>query len=246
VYQTQLSVVISIPDNEASAVARRMAGFQPDSSDSILGKTALLHSRPNFPFRLPVRTPAKVAWLFALVTALYFFFTATALADDAQLWAALKQPNHFGLLRHANSPGFGDPSGFDLADCSTQRNLSDLGKEQAERIGQRMLENGIASARLYSSQWCRCKETAELMKLSDPMLAPPLNEFSRDLEKRRQQTEQLERWVKERSLATPTLMITHKSTISALVRAFTSPGELVVVNRAPDGTLTVLGSILTL
>lgn len=237
-YQTQLSVIEGMTDREGKATASRTAKCQPDSLDSQRRKTSLLNPLS--------RTSVSISRLSALVIALYVLFTTTAYADDAQLWAALKQPNHFGLLRHANSPGFGDPAGFDLADCTTQRNLSDLGKEQARRIGQRMLDNGIARARVYSSQWCRCKKTAELMKLSDPMVAPQLNEFSRDLEKRRQQTEQLERWVKERSLTTPTLMITHKSTISALVRAFTSPGELVVVNRAPDGTLTVLGSILTL
>jgi broad specificity phosphatase PhoE len=66
------------------------------------------------------------------------------------------------LIRHAAAPGTGDPAGFRLGDCATQRNLSDTGREQARAIGDWLRDRGIERARVYSSQWCRCLETAEL------------------------------------------------------------------------------------
>ena len=39
------------------------------------------------------------------------------------------------MLRHALAPGFGDPSNFQLGDCSTQRILDEVGREQSRQIG---------------------------------------------------------------------------------------------------------------
>ena len=64
------------------------------------------------------------------------------------------------FVRHALAPGFGDPQNFDLNECSTQRNLNGKGREQAYRIGENIKEAGIKFKKIYSSQWCRCMETA--------------------------------------------------------------------------------------
>ncbi len=69
------------------------------------------------------------------------------------------------MVRHAIAPGNGDPPNFNIGDCSTQRNLDDSGRTQARRIGRWLRSNGIKSARIYSSQWCRCLETAKLIDL---------------------------------------------------------------------------------
>src|SRR5688572_8550611 len=90
---------------------------------------------------------------------------AESAASDAAIWSALRSGEHFVILRHAVAPGVGDPEHFALGDCSTQRNLSRAGREQAARIGARLRENGIAQARVYSSQWCRASETATLLRL---------------------------------------------------------------------------------
>jgi broad specificity phosphatase PhoE len=95
-----------------------------------------------------------------LALSVSFSAVASATADDATLWRALASKGHFALLRHAIAPGTGDPPGFTLGDCDTQRNLSAEGRAQAERIGARLRENGIAAARVLSSQWCRCLDTA--------------------------------------------------------------------------------------
>ena len=66
------------------------------------------------------------------------------------------------FIRHAYAPGNGDPVGFNLNDCFTQRNLSENGKKQAQRIGEFFNKNKIEIDKVLSSEWCRCKETAQI------------------------------------------------------------------------------------
>lgn len=97
-------------------------------------------------------------WLL-LALALAF---APAHADDA-LWDALRQGGHVLYIRHSlTTPGVGDPSGFKLADCATQRNLSDEGRAQARRMGEALRAREVPIGEVLSSPWCRCVETAEL------------------------------------------------------------------------------------
>ena len=66
------------------------------------------------------------------------------------------------FIRHAYAPGGGDPDNFDIKDCTTQRNLSDSGRIQSQKIGNFFMENKILIEKVYSSEWCRCKETASI------------------------------------------------------------------------------------
>ena len=101
-----------------------------------------------------------------LVLALLLQLPTPGLADmESASWAALKNGDHVALLRHVHAPGTGDPPGFRLDDCATQRNLSEAGREQARTIGARFREHGIVNVVIYSSQWCRCMETAKLLGL---------------------------------------------------------------------------------
>lgn len=96
-----------------------------------------------------------------LLVALSFAF-APAHGDEA-LWQALQQGGYVLFIRHAlTTPGFGDPPGFKLEDCSTQRNLSDEGRAQARRVGAAMRERKVPIGEVLSSPWCRCVETAKL------------------------------------------------------------------------------------
>jgi hypothetical protein len=87
--------------------------------------------------------------------------TRPAWADDAAL-GLLRRGGVVLAMRHALAPGTFDPPGFKLGDCSTQRNLDDAGRAQARAIGQRLKAAGLVPARVRSSPWCRCLETAEL------------------------------------------------------------------------------------
>ena len=88
--------------------------------------------------------------------------------------------DHLVLMRHTLAPGVGDPANFRLGDCSTQRNLSKAGREQAARIGKRFRRAGLADTTVYSSQWCRCLETARGLAVEgDPPGLQPWNGLDR-------------------------------------------------------------------
>lgn len=164
-------------------------------------------------------------------------------ADDTELWNALRTGGHAALLRHSLAPGSGDPPGFTLRQCSTQRNLSDDGREQSKRIGERFRANGIASAQVFSSQWCRCLETARLLGLGAVRELPALNSFYQHYERRDRQTRALEEWLANRALDTPHVLVTHQVNISALTDVYPAEGTLVIVRRSEAGKISVIGTI---
>ena len=74
----------------------------------------------------------------------------------------LKKEGNLIFIRHAYAPGGGDPKNFDINDCKTQRNLSNSGRDQAKKIKSFFKDNNIPISNVYSSEWCRCKETASI------------------------------------------------------------------------------------
>ena len=189
------------------------------------------------------RCAALAAWLVA--AALCLVAAPATAQDEAALWAALRAGGHVALLRHALAPGTGDPAAFALGDCGTQRNLSAAGRAQAARIGARLRENRIAAAQVYSSQWCRCMETARLLDLGRVEELPALNSFFRRYEREEAQTRAIRTWLTEQTPGTPVVLVTHQVNITALTGVYPASGELVVVRLRPDGTLDVVGSIET-
>lgn len=91
--------------------------------------------------------------------------------------AELRPAGRVLMLRHAHAPGFSDPPQFVIGDCATQRNLDDAGRAQARLLGERLRAAGIVRARVLSSQWCRCLETAHLLDLGPVEALPALNSF---------------------------------------------------------------------
>ena len=149
------------------------------------------------------------------------------------------------MIRHATAPGTDDPPGFRLDDCATQRNLSIEGRAQAARIGDLFHANGIAAAEVYSSQWCRCLDTATLMKLGEVRPQPRLNSFFQDRSRETGQIEALRQWIGQLGLANPTVFVTHQVVVTALSQIFPASGEIVVMQRLPDGQLAVQGRLPT-
>ena len=106
----------------------------------------------------------SVTWLLVVSLSLVSARGAAA-ADAEQAWAALVAGGHVALIRHANAPpGYGgDPPGFRMDDCKTQRNLDELGRQQAQALGAAFRQRGVRVDRVLASPVCRCVDTAELM-----------------------------------------------------------------------------------
>ena len=128
--------------------------------------------------------------------------------------------NPFGnvlFIRHALAPGFGDPQNFDLNDCSTQRNLNREGRDQAYRIGEKFKAYGIIFSKIYSSQWCRCMETAALFNLGEITAESGLNSFFQEIVSKDKTLSILQKRLKSiEAKKQLVLMVTHQVTITAI------------------------------
>ena len=149
------------------------------------------------------------------------------------------------LMRHALAPGTGDPVRFNVNDCSTQRNLSDEGQEQSRRIGALFRQNGIDAALVYSSQWCRCLDTANLLGLGAVEPLRIINSFFQTFDRGPMQTAALGEWMAQAPLVQPTILVTHQVNITAFTGVYPSSGEIVFLKRGNDGAMTVVGTVET-
>ena len=158
--------------------------------------------------------------------------------DESALWRLIHNGEAVVLLRHALAPGIGDPSDFELGDCATQRNLSAAGRAQAKAIGERFRANGITAARVYSSQWCRCLETARLLGLGGVVPFPGLNSFFRHRSAAPQRTAAVRDLLQTqtRTGAPPLVLVTHQVNITALIDLFPDSGEMIIVRPAVVGS----------
>ncbi|MEN3791546.1 histidine phosphatase family protein [Fulvimarina sp. MAC3] len=166
-----------------------------------------------------------------------------AFAQEADLEAA-KEDGVQLLMRHAIAPGTGDPADFEIGDCSTQRNLSDEGRSQARAIGQRIRDVGIEVDVVLTSQWCRCRETAELLGVAPVEDAPFLNSFFQNRAASEAQTEAARERIRQLvETGRKAVLVTHQVNITALTDIFPASGEIILVATEEDGSIETRGSI---
>jgi phosphohistidine phosphatase SixA len=182
--------------------------------------------------------------LLALLAAVAsLLWSATASASD-MAWDALKSGGAVALMRHARAPGVGDPDGFRLGDCATQRNLSAEGRDQSRTIGSAFRERGIAVSRILSSRWCRALDTARLAFGDETEPFPPLDSFFADREQRDGQTravrEIVQDWSRENGVL---VLVTHQVNITALTGVFSAEGEIVVLRPRPGAGFDIVGRV---
>jgi broad specificity phosphatase PhoE len=180
---------------------------------------------------------ALAIWLVALLA-----LPAPAPASEP-LWKLLEGGGQVLLVRHAlTTPGVGDPAGMRLDDCRTQRNLSDEGRRHARQIGETFRARGIVVARVLTSPWCRCIETARLAFGGGEVWHPLSNLFGRP-ENREAQVRDMRGLVAERPRGGNLVLVSHGSTISALTGVSPGSGEIVVVTPQGGDTFAVAGRL---
>jgi len=164
-------------------------------------------------------------------------------ADDA-VADRLGEPGAVLLIRHALAPGIGDPANFRLGDCATQRNLSEEGRQQARAIGHWLRSRGIGHARVHSSQWCRCLETAALLDLGPVTELPALNSFFEHPAERDGRLAELRQFLAAQPRdGGPLVLVTHQVTISAVSGTFADSGTGVLMALAEGGRLERIGTL---
>jgi len=134
------------------------------------------------------------------------------------------------FIRHALAPGIGDPNNFKIGDCSTQRNLNETGIAQAVLIGKQLKKNSIQFNKIYSSQWCRCYQTATLLDLGKVHEFAGLNSIFQNFVSRRKTLQKLEQKLSEISLNKLVIFVTHQVNIQAITKKNVASGEMVAFN----------------
>lgn len=162
---------------------------------------------------------------------LALFLSGPSVADDgsAEAWKALRDGRAVLMMRHALAPGTGDPSNFELGDCSTQRNLNETGREQARAWKPFLAEHGITEARVFSSQWCRCMDTATGMNMGEVTGWSPLNSFFQNRGDGPSQTRETIDGVNAMPKGAPIILVSHQVNTTALTGVYPASNEGVII-----------------
>ena len=149
----------------------------------------------------------------------------------SELSELLKKPDHVLLMRHTIAPGIGDPAGYKLQDCKTQRNLDATGRAQAQKTGQWLKAQGVGNALVFSSAWCRCKETAENLAFGTPALEASLNSFFDDMRQGSQSNANLQKFIANQLKAKgekALVLVTHQVNITQFTGETVGSGDMVL------------------
>ena len=144
----------------------------------------------------------------------------------------LKKGGKIIFIRHAYAPGGGDPNNFDINDCDTQRNLNDDGRLQSKKIGDFFKKNKISIEKVYSSEWCRCKETASIAFRTFET-KNFLNSFfsERFAENRENQVENFNKFINNWNGKRNLIFVTHYVVISEILNYAPTSGEIIVSDK---------------
>ena len=171
--------------------------------------------------------------LFNIILVIFIILTYGIKADsDNQILDNIKKGGNLIFIRHAYAPGGGDPKNFNINDCNTQRNLSYEGRVQSKKIGNFFKKNKISIEKVYSSEWCRCKETASIA-FENFETKNFLNSFFSEqfVENRQNQIKDLNRFIKNWNGNGNLIFVTHYVVISELLNYAPSSGELVISDK---------------
>ena len=174
---------------------------------------------------------------------IFISLTSSVKADlDKNLVSELKDGGKLIFIRHAYAPGGGDPNSFNLNDCSTQRNLSNEGKNQAKNIGEFFKKNKIKIDKVISSEWCRCKDTSSLA-FGSFETKNFLNSFysSKFAKNKNSQMLDLRKYIKNFKSKKNLVLVTHYVVISEALNYAPSSGEIVI----SDKKFNMLGTFKT-
>ena len=207
------------------------------------------------------RRPRRLAtWVTAVcVVACSLVLTAPSIAQQsspvsvrsdgtprADIWQTLRTGRGYAvLLRHALAPGTGDPAGFRLGDCSTQRNLSLEGRRQAIAIGAQWRSKGLPVDRVLTSRWCRARDTARLLAVGKVRAYPALDSsFTVSDATASRRTAKVRSLIdRHRGKRGVLVLVGHQVNITDLTGVAPPSGGAVVVKADPNGSIRVVGSL---
>ena len=168
-----------------------------------------------------------------LIKILFFSLFSFHSHSSEQNWKPAQEGNKIILIRHSLAPGGGDPAGFKINDCKTQRNLNRVGINQSKKIGKLFKKNKVKIDQVLSSQWCRCKDTAKYAFGNYKEFTALNSTFQSQYNKNEtKQLKELYSFVKKwEGKGKNLVLITHYSIITAVTNAIPDSGEIVITDR---------------
>ena len=167
--------------------------------------------------------------IFVCLLSIAGFFPA--FANEQKIIKDLKEGGKLILIRHSEAPGTGDPANFNLNDCKTQRNLSAEGIEQAKRLGDFFIKNNISFEKIYSSEYCRCKDTARYAFKNFETFSG-LNSTFADPSKTPSYIKRTKEFIEKLDKSKNYIFVAHHTTIEGLTSTFAGSGEMIIVDRS--------------
>jgi phosphohistidine phosphatase SixA len=161
-------------------------------------------------------------------------------AQASEMSQKLQTSEHVLLMRHTLAPGVGDPAGYTLNDCKTQRNLSAQGRKQASVVGAWLKKQGVTAAEVYTSAWCRCQDTAKLLDFGSVQVEPALASFFDEMHQAKERTTSLKQLIADK-LKTKgdkaLILVTHHVNIQDYAGENIASGDMVLARVGADGQL---------
>ena len=172
-----------------------------------------------------------------------FFFSFLNVSNVYANWEPAKDGDRIILIRHSIAPGSGDPAGFKIKDCKTQRNLSQEGVRQSKKIGKLFKQNQIKIDKVLSSQWCRCKDTAKYAFKNYKEFSALNSTFQTPYDKNaKKQIKELRDYIQKwDGNGSNLVLVTHYVIITAITDVVPRSGEIVII----DKNFNTLSTILT-
>ena len=172
--------------------------------------------------------------------ALLLSLLATATTCASELSQKLESTDYVLLMRHTRAPGIGDPANYTLKDCQSQRNLSIDGRKQAVILGNWLRKQNVKQVDVYSSEWCRCKDTAELLNFGPIKIEPSLAPSFDEKHKAKERTKPLETFIAQQVKTKGNkalILVTHHVNIFEFMGENISSGDMVLAKVDTNGRM---------
>jgi phosphohistidine phosphatase SixA len=182
----------------------------------------------------PSINPMKKITLFALCLLASVFSQASDLSEK------LKSPDYVLVMRHTRAPGIGDPANYTLENCKSQRNLSAEGRKQAVAVGDWLKKQGVQTAEVHTSAWCRCKDTAELLNFNGFKVEPSLASFFDEMELAKARTQDLQKFIAKKTETKgdkALIVVTHHVNIFEFMGENIASGDMVLAKVDASGKM---------
>ena len=166
-----------------------------------------------------------------IILIILFLFNHKTYAEE-NIVEILKKNNNIIFIRHSLAPGTGDPENINLKDCKTQRNLNNEGIKQSKKIGNFFKKNKIKVEYVFSSEWCRCKDTA-FHAFGNYKTLNALNSFYSEkfYKNKNKQIKNLKKFIRNWDYNSNLILVTHYVVISEILGIAAGSGEIIISNK---------------